>query len=386
MKSAMGVAVPLNKMEFVAATLMTPVRSAHQGSAEALTHTATADARISMAKEKPAIEEVVAYAQKNVEIYIRDKASDLPREQKDEIRQDAFLRVVKAYENLDPEQGWKRFVQMHCAGAVLDYTRWGNGFQETNKSLREPDANDEQAFGSDTQSQTNVSDSVKAEEEDAEPENEAQPRKSWRLRYRVTHVSEDDTTLDVEQVAGFYGVFAKMPSIDKRVRPRWELISRMANVDDDVHLIAKLLLGFTQTELGPMFGVSRERIGQRMRAFLERLDDPEHIHSRWVKQIIFAFGLSEVYGEPDVDQEIGWDQEPIDLGSLAVIEKRSIQTSLVLSGAGESMMLGRSKCSVCGSRRCRHDESADFSDPREQVQALPEQVQLSIFGFIGGGA
>lgn len=231
--------------------------------------------------DKPSIEEVVKYATKQISIYIGKIASHLPFEQKDEIEQIAMVRVLEAYKRLDPDKGWKSFIQRHCSGATLDYLRWGTGFEEV---------------------------TLKKSSEDDPPE-----KKPWRLKSRIKVVDKaSDGEISLDVTLGMSGIFETQPDLED-YRPNWPLIARMSSQDVDIHLVAKLLLGFTQTELSSMFKVSRERLTQRLQEFCERLDDPKHLGSRWIAQTIYAFGLCEMFHQPSKDLGFGWEFEPVDL-------------------------------------------------------------------------
>ena len=233
--------------------------------------------------KKPSIEEVLEYAKKQISIYIGKIASSLPHEQREEISQTALLRVFEAYERIDASKGWKSFVQRHCSGAILDYIRWGVGFEEV--TLKKPSDDD------------------------------APEKKPWRLKNRViidNKTDNSDSEISLDSTLGFLGVHNSQPDVAD-YRPNWDLIARMASQDVDVHLVAKLLLGFTQTELSSMFKVSRERLTQRLQEFCARLDSPEFLGSRWVAQTIFAFGLCSKFHQPEVDLGFGWEYDPVDL-------------------------------------------------------------------------
>lgn len=246
--------------------------------------------------EKPPLDEVVEYATKQISIYVGKIASSLPLEQREEAGQTAMLRVLEAYERIDGSKGWKSFVQRHCSGAILDYIRWGTGFEES--TLKKPD-------------------------EDAEPE-----KKPWRLKSRLQIVTDHDGEISLDSTLGFVGVSKTQPDIDG-YRPNWDLIARMATQDVDIHLVAKLLLGFTQTELSSMFKVSRERLTQRLNEFCIRLDSTEHLGSRWIAQTIFAFGLCSKFHQPEIDLGFGWEYDPVDLWSTDInyIERLDPQMS-----------------------------------------------------------
>ena len=279
---------------------------------------------------KPSLEEVLDYAEKQADKALRDSASQLPAEHKDEIRQKILIRAWKAYATLDASQGWKSFIQHHAKGAVKDYQRSGEGWKESrwDETRTKPEAV--------TTGSTNFDDPSPDTQEAHEPDNAleclegddlisvapnpapAPSRFKPRLSQRVSTVnSEDDRSLDVEEIAGIAGVFADPRQLTAGVR--WELVARMASVDRELHLVAKLIRGFTQQQLAQDAGCTREMLSQRFYGFIANLDSPENYHSRWWAQIIFALGLCEEYGMPDQDQALGWDLPPVDLDSPLTI-------------------------------------------------------------------
>jgi len=260
-------------------------------------------------KEKTSLEDVVEYAQIQMKFYTKKFAANLPLEQREEIIQSGLLRIIEKYENLDFEKGWKSYIQRHCSGAVLDYIRWGAGFEE--QTLPPKIKKDENG-------------------EVIEP---PEDKKYWRLKQRVDHnmiqsmgSGGDQIQHTFEGILGHYGHFHSAIDLTD-YRPNWELLARMASQDVDIHLVAKLLLGFTQTELASMFRVSRERLTQRYAAFCKRLDDPEYYESKWIIQTIYAFGLCHKFNQADEDLGFGWEYDPVDLWNTDInyIENMSPQ-------------------------------------------------------------
>lgn len=249
------------------------------------------------AKAKPELDEIIGYAGRCIEVYINKCAQNLPEEQKDEMRQNAYLRICEAYTRLDAEKGWKAFVQQHCRGAVLDYIRHGQGFEESAQSLSKSEQEQEQA---------------------------AERRFTDTLKIRVNPMNEDgDSFMSIEEIAGLFGVHADQEEERPRMHPNWRLLARMASADEKIHLVAKVLLGFKKPDLARQFGVSRERLCQRIKEFFETLDSPEKYHDHWTRQAIFAFGLWEFYGMEPEDIGMGWCYEPINL-----LDENSVSTAL----------------------------------------------------------
>jgi hypothetical protein len=229
-----------------------------------------------LGNEQPSFEVVYEYARKSVDFFISKHAKGLNRELREECVQDAMLRTWRAFKKLDETKAWKSFVQKHCCGAVLDFLKSAKSFED--------------GYG------------VKSDNPDA-------------LRTRVEGVGEGGAVN-----TNFNFSLEDGPNAPQVFSPKWELVYRMSGKDLDLHIIAKILLGYTQDAIAIQMGlqslgvkVSRERISQRLYEFFDRLDSCEFMHDPWTMQCIFALGLSAQYREPEVDQGIGWDLKSFDL-------------------------------------------------------------------------
>ena len=126
-------------------------------------------------------------------------------------------------------------------------------------------------------------------------------------------------SFSLELTMGYYGAHTELTPPRKTFSPKWDLLARMAGVDENLHIIAKILLGYTQkriaeqmrTSLGQT--ISRERVSQRLYEFFDCLDDPEYLDNPWTKQCIFALGLCEYYHIGEFDNDVGWDLQWFDL-------------------------------------------------------------------------
>lgn len=236
--------------------------------------------------EKPSIEEVLKYAKPLIANFIKKFAADLPYEQKEEIHQEANLRLLEAYPDLNPEAGWKSFVYNHSRGAVLDFMKFGKGFAEDKWSIQKPEEN-----GS---------------------------RHVNKIRDRVKP-AEDQVEFDIDAVLGAHGVFSEMDMDSPNIN--WELVSRMSSTDQALRAFSCWLRGFSIEELGPIMGLSRARVGQLIEEFVARFDDPTYALSPWFCQILWALGLARRFNVPDKDQSelvgysLGWHLTPINLDS-----------------------------------------------------------------------
>ncbi|MAD98800.1 MAG: hypothetical protein CMB99_15860 [Flavobacteriaceae bacterium] len=256
-------------------------------------------------KNNVPLDELLSYLDAQVRRNLNIYASTLPFEQKDEIIQDARLRIIRYSKKYDIEKdkGWKALIQKKSRGYVLDYIRGRKGFMESK-------------LGSDEQ---------KSDEQDG------QTPKPYTKRVSTTGVGPDGEDI-LERVIDSKHHCDLKSNLDQA---NWDLISRMAFHDPLIHIVAKRILGFSQDELATIFRVSRERISQCEREFREKLDSPDYIKSRWVAQTIYAFGLSDQYHQNTGDLGIGYEYEPVDLMSDSdnYLEQISPQLSFDLGEA-----------------------------------------------------
>ncbi len=149
------------------------------------------------------------------------------------------MRLCDAYERLDPEKGWKSFTYNHCRGAMLDYLKFGKGYKE-NKWIPK--------------------------------DKEGKPNEQPRLTQRIQNFDhKENRSVDLDQALGLNNVFDEMDP--DTIKIKWELLARMASVDENLHAFAKLLLGHTIEDMAPVFGLCRTRVSQMIQAFVDRFDD-----------------------------------------------------------------------------------------------------------------
>lgn len=241
-----------------------------------------------MDQTKPPLEEISKYATKIVWSVIGKVAADLPFEQREEIASEAQLRIVKAYDRLDPNLGWRSFVYENAMGAALDYMKFGRGFEETSIRRKKRRA---------TCGKT-------------------------RFLERVQLTDDKDNDLSVERVAGAFGVFRDFDDpTDGKIR--WALVADLARNDDELHAYAMFLRGHSMEEIAGVFELCPARIGQMLTAFIERFDSPAWATKPIFYQIVFAFGLAQAFDMEDANADelfgfsVGWCNNPVDLDSLA---------------------------------------------------------------------
>lgn len=239
-----------------------------------------------MEAEAPDIIEVIKYGENQTHYYIRQQQKRfknyIPEEHHEDICQDTMVRILSAFKKLDETKGWKAFVQKHAWGAVTDYINRGRGFED-NKWAK----------------------NSKSEE-------------GQTLRFREYGIADESgDPVQIEDILANHYAEQQLDVELKEVSIRWELLAKLCSMFPDLHIFVRHhLLGHKLVDLTKHFNLTRERIGQRVAAFIETLDDPKYYHDKWVKQIIFALGLCEHYGMPDIDQGVGHFLEPVDLSRL----------------------------------------------------------------------
>lgn len=232
-------------------------------------------------KKPPTIQEFLAYAEPQIEYYIRKMARSLPEEQKEEIAQDVRVRLCNAHKKIDATKGWRALVQSHCSGAIKDYLGRGKGYEESKWAFKAKRAGDE------------AGDSIRFRETGPEDGEQESPNSDQVLDMQHTDEPEAPEGLDV--------------------KIRWDLLARMCSVDHDLHIfVLHEIFGAKLTEIAKLFGMTKERIGQRLENFVQSLDDPAYTDNPWINQIIYALGLCGRFGMSDRDQGLGWTYKPVD--------------------------------------------------------------------------
>jgi len=231
---------------------------------------------------KPSFETVYEYALESIEFNIYKHADYLLEEHKENIRQEAAIRVWEAYQRLDPDAGWKSFIGLHCMGAVKDYKKA---------------ASFEDGIAFDPSGNSDAS-----------------------LHTRIELTTDDGDTMSVEQTAAKYGIFSEQGlDTTEDFEPDWELLSKMAGRDESLMIVGKILLGYSQEEIASQFAddlnkqISRERVSQKIHELFAKMDDPFFTNNLWVNQSIYALGLSKTFHMIEHDNGQGHDLEPFDL-------------------------------------------------------------------------
>lgn len=235
--------------------------------------------------EKPSLEVVLKYADDQFGIICQrmtyKKADLVPYEHREEMMQRARIRIFRRYEILDPKLGWKSFVQHQIRGAILDFLRAGEGFQET-KEFKDGRMNP--------------------------------------LGSRVsTHSKDDDESIDIDRVLGVYVMLGQEFELRDRdrVNINMHLLARLSRLSMGLHVfVRKVILETDLSELAPVFGVTRERLSQVFHEFMETLKDPKSKRDPVICQIAFALGIAPMVEVPNFDNGSGHSFEPVDFYSM----------------------------------------------------------------------
>lgn len=266
-------------------------------------------------KKKPEFKEVCEYAKKSIDFIVGKKASHLPFEFKEEIKQDALMRAWTSYESLDPDKGWRSFIQLHCRGALKDYLKYGHGDIESeltaNESRKKPEFIDVVHIYTSIRNGERIRDVMIRQEK---------KRHSEIIQAKRLEIQDDDgTDLSVENVLGIVGHFDIQNMKVEHFKPNWDLLGRLIVKDEDLHIVCKVLIGVSQEEIAEQLitdkrkTASRERVSQRFHEFFERLDSVANLTDQWTDQMIFALGLSKNYFMDEEDNGLGWDLEEFNI-------------------------------------------------------------------------
>ncbi len=237
-----------------------------------------------------------------VDSFVKKKAALVPLEHKEEMQQEAFIRILKSYEKIDATRGWKSFVFNHCRGAVMDYQKAGEGFAEKRWSLNK-----------------------KA----------AKKNNNFKLNSRMDF-SREDQNITLDSVMMNVGLFSAIE--EDSIKIKWDLLACMAAQDENLHVFAKYLRGFEIAELSEFFFLSRGRICQIIEMVIERFDEPSLVDDVWFLQTCYAFGICRRFGLKDIDQSavmncnIGWTKSPVDLDCKTAIRLPNYEQLDLLGG------------------------------------------------------
>ncbi len=224
------------------------------------------------AKELPTWENVEEYANKKINSAVYSKCSNLPYEIQEDIKQEAWIRVWRHFDKLVPGKSWKAFISTHCNGAVLDFLKSNRGLHELKTG-------------------------------------------ATTMKSRVRMYSEDGSEFGVDHVLGAFGIYADAEHDKEQLDIKWDLVQRLAAEDDRVLILAKHIVGVSYVDIASQSKFCRERVGQQCREIINHFSSPESEGDKWTEQVLYAFGLSDLYGTPNEDNGFGWQMEPVDIFS-----------------------------------------------------------------------
>lgn len=110
-------------------------------------------------------------------------------------------------------------------------------------------------------------------------------------------------------------------------RIRWELLARLCSVDKELKVFVLFnIFNYTLNEVNELFGRSSEkRMADLNYEFLERLqpvsNDNPIVKDPWMRQVLYALGISRLYGLEPIDQELGWKLDPVEFGPPPDVNK-----------------------------------------------------------------
>lgn len=232
-------------------------------------------------------EQLLKYALPIIHQFIIKYASECPAEHKEEIVQETYYRLLKHFDKIDPELGWKSFCFNHTRGTVLDYLKGGVGFKEQSWSISKEEKTDS--------------------------------RNRLKIRERLSMPAESPDDFDIDHALGAAGIFSTI--VGQEIEINWDLVSRMSIHDEAIHATAKWIRGFQIKEIAKFLGVSKSKTIQLIKIFVARFDDPELYDDVWFLQTAYAFGLLGHLGLKKVDQSdvcgfpIGWNLPRLNLDS-----------------------------------------------------------------------
>ena len=119
----------------------------------------------------------------------------------------------------------------------------------------------------------------------------------------------------------------------KTLKVNWHLLAQMAGIDDNILLVALILKGRSQLWLSKYFSEDVAELKSRCLRFVKRFDSSADYHNAWIRQTIFALGISDLYAEEKKDWGVGNFLRPVDLDGKKRSAKHTYQTSLLFHAA-----------------------------------------------------
>lgn len=230
-----------------------------------------------MDAEKPTIDEVYLYSKPIIKSKIKKYAARHPQEIRDEIESSAYLRVCEAFHRIEGPV-WKSFIYHNIEGAVLDYLKNGDGFEEQRSGIRDC---------------------------------------ATAMHTRIDCYDEDKKS-----------IFDNICAADDKqeIFIDWDRLEKIVGLDFTFFAFAKWVRGYTLDEIGKQFGVSAVRISQWIEAFKEKLQTESFQHSQLGKQIIDCLGLTE-YFDTKLDSDLMQTKARVSLDDSKVFRRKKEEAS-----------------------------------------------------------
>jgi DNA-directed RNA polymerase specialized sigma24 family protein len=210
-------------------------------------------------------DEAIQVVTKIADRLLNKLARFLPKEQREEAKQEMYLRILEYLPDFSRRKNWKGMIYTHCRGAILDYIKRGSGFQEHKKSSEKAKAN--------------------------------KSPKIMKSRITVNPSNENGTLGDaVDRSLYNAGEFINpekflindFPNID------WLTLYKLASVNRNVFIITLWLKGNSITEIGKLVGLTEQRIDSIRLTTFRDLKLPRARHEPYWRTLIHALGLDDV--------------------------------------------------------------------------------------------
>ncbi|WP_144313839.1 sigma-70 family RNA polymerase sigma factor [Bdellovibrio bacteriovorus] len=107
----------------------------------------------------------------------------------------------------------------------------------------------------------------------------------------------------------------------------WDLLARLCRADKELKVFVLFnIFGYTLVEINELFGRSSEkRIADLNYDFLARMmpvgPENAYLAEDWTRQVLYALGLTRLYGLKHEDLGIGWKLDPVEFGRPPEVDR-----------------------------------------------------------------
>lgn len=230
----------------------------------------------SKSKKEFFLEFILFKARKYISFALSRKSTKrLPKEQQEEISQEAILKILELFESKRiKKKFWRTYIRTICFGKALDYKKLGQGFED--------------GYG-------------------------------WT---RFENTNGDEEEISIDQTLSYH---EKYTTYDvEKIEIKWDLLCKMASRDKWLECFLRQIRSDKLREIAPVIGLSVSRADQYINEFLERFDDPKDYDNPWVQQIAYGLGISKILGWPaapvylEGGAMVGEFLKPINLDELPI--------------------------------------------------------------------